>query len=87
MYVPYALERVERSQDLNIDELRSFRKTSTDFFSFIRRQCCEEHIAFLASHRKDPYFGIYIEKMLSPKGLEWLHRNFQLMKQVAEEED
>ena len=86
MYVPYAIERIRLFRNVSVEELRYVRKTSPEFFNFIRNQNCEEHIEFLASYLKDPYFGVYIEQMLSPKGLKWLRLNFPIMKQVAEEE-
>jgi len=86
MYVPYAIERIRLSRNVSIEELRYVKKTSPEFFNFIRHQNCGEHIEFLASYRKDPYFGVYIEQMLSPEGLKWLRLNFPLIKQVAEEE-
>jgi len=86
MYVPYAIERIRLFRNVTVEELRYVKKTSPEFFNFIRRQNCEEHIEYLASYRKDPYFGIYIEQMLSPKGVKWLRLNFPLMKQVAEED-
>ncbi len=86
MYVPYALERIGRSQNVTVAELRYVKKNSPEFFGFIKGSTVEEHIKFLESYRNDSYFGIYIEKMLSPKGLEWLRKNFPLMKQVSEED-
>jgi len=87
MYVPYAIERIRLFRNVSAEELRYVKKTSPEFFNFIRNQNCEEHVEFLASYRKDPYFGVYIEQMLSPKGLKWLRLNFPLMKQVAEEDN
>jgi len=86
MYVPYALARVEQSKNLTIDELRAYKKQSGDFFRYVRKNGLDEHIAFLTSHRKDAYFGQYIEKMLSHEGVKWLKANYPIMRQVAEEQ-
>lgn len=86
MYVPYAIERIRLFKNVNIDELRYVKKTSPEFFDFVRNQNCDEHIEFLASYRSDPYFGVYIEQMLSSKGLKWLQLNFPVIKQVAGED-
>jgi len=85
MYLPYALARVESSKNLTIDELREYRKQSSDFFRYVSKHSYDDHVALLANHRNDPYFGQYIERMLSQKGLEWLRFNYALMRRVAEE--
>lgn len=85
MYLPYALSRVEHSKDLTIEELREYKKQSAQFFAYVKNHDLEDHVKLLTANRNDSYFGQYVERMLSPKGLEWLRVNYKMMKRVADE--
>jgi hypothetical protein len=85
MYLPYALARVDQSKDLMLDELHAYKRQSPDFFVYVKSNPLEKHIKFLESHRRDTYYGQYVERILSPVGLKWLRKNYPMIEKVANE--
>jgi len=84
-FVTYAVPRVSTGAMLNEDDLRSYKKIVPDYFRFMRTQTVRSHIDLISANRKDPYFGPYIEKLLSPDGIKWLEKNLPIVIRVAKE--
>jgi hypothetical protein len=84
-FVTFAVQRMEVRSILRIEALREYKKIVPKYFELIKTQSLQDHIDLLSAHRKDPYFGVYVEKILSPAGLKWLEQNYPVLKRAAEE--
>jgi len=84
-FVTFAVQRMEAHSPLRIEALREYRKIVPKYFELIKTQSLKDHIDLLSAHRNDPYFGIYIEKILSPAGLKWMEQNYPVLKKASEE--
>lgn len=84
-FVTYAVPRVRTGAMLTEDDLRSYKKVVPDYFRYMSTQTVESHLKLIEANRKDPYFGPYIEKLLSPDGVRWLEKNIPIIIKVANE--
>ena len=84
-FVAYAVPRVSSGATLTEEDLRSYRKIVPEYFQFMKTQTVESQIELIAANKKDPYFGSYIEKMLTPQGIEWMRKNIPIVIRVANE--
>ena len=86
-FVTYAVPRVSMGVTLKEDDLRAYKKIVPEYFKFMRTQTVKSHIDIIIANRKDPYFGPYVEKLLSPDGMKWLEKNIPIIIKVAKEQD
>jgi cell pole-organizing protein PopZ len=84
-FVTYAVPRVSMGAALKEDDLRAYRKIVPEYFRFMRTQTVKSHIELISANRKDPYFGPYVEKLLTPEGKKWLEKNIPIIIKVANE--
>jgi len=82
-FVTYAASRVAIGVTLNEDDLRSYKKIVPEYFRYMTAQTVKSHIELIMSNRKDPYFGPYVEKMLTTEGIRWLEKNVPIIIRVA----
>ena len=85
-FITYAVPRATTGISLREEDLRAYKKIVPEYFRFMRTQTVKSHIAFIASNRNDPYFGPYVEKMLTPEGIRWLERNIPMIIRVGLED-
>jgi hypothetical protein len=84
-FVAYAVQHVRTGTALNEADLRSYRKIVPEYFKYMSSQTVESHVELISANRKDPYFGSYIEKLLTPEGIKWMKKNIPLIIKVAKE--
>lgn len=82
-FVTYAASRVATGVTLKEEDLRSYKKIVPEYFRYMRTQTVRSHIDLIMSNRKDPYFGPYVEKMITPEGIRWLEKNIPIIIRVA----
>ena len=84
-FVTFAVQRMETHSPLRLEALREYKKIVPKYFELIKTQSLQDHINLLSAHRNDAYFGLYIEKILSPAGLKWMEQNYPILKKASEE--
>lgn len=84
-FVTYAVPRVKTGAMLNEDDLRSYKKIVPEYFRYMKTQTVKSQIELISANSNDPYFGPYVEKLMTPEGLKWLEKNLPIVIKVAKE--